>query len=225
MRVRTGQSAPEIIMGETVSPSFLRVAHDATDLNRQASAWLEKRVAFEGVRTAFLPAGRTPEALYKLWETEQPSWLRGLRLKQIDDVLSGPKAGVFRAFFEEHLPSFLSQMDWIDRADESADVAILGLGLNGHIAFHEPHLPQNFYGGCVDLSEITRRTLELNEQTWGITYGSKTFMNCRSILMIASGASKRDVVQKLVASSTTLPATSLLKHRDFTLLVDRDASN
>ncbi len=155
---------------------------------------------------------------------QQPSWLRGLRLKQIDDVLSGPQAGVFRAFFEKHLPSFNSQMDWIDKADESADVAILGLGPNGHIAFHEPHLPETFFGGCVDLSDITRRTLGLSERTWGITYGASTFMNCKSILMIASGSSKRDVVKKLVARSADLPATSLLKHRDFTLLVDRDAT-
>ena len=215
-----GQSAE----GAAVTSSFLRVATDATDLNHQASAWLEKRVALDGARSAFLPAGRTPESLYKLWESEKPSWLRELRLKQIDDVLNGPQTGVFRAFFEEHLPSFGSQMDWIERADETADVAILGLGLNGHIAFHEPHLPANFYGGCVDLSEITRRMLGLTEQTWGITYGSATFMKCKSILMIASGPSKRDVVKKLVARSTDLPATSLLAHADFTLLVDHDAA-
>jgi glucosamine-6-phosphate deaminase len=116
-------------------------------------------------------------------------------------------------------------MEWIERADSQADVAILGLGLNGHIAFHEPHLPANFYGGCVDLSEITRRTLGLTEQTWGITYGASTFMNCKSILMIASGESKRKVVSQLCGRSASLPATALLKHRDFTLLIDRAADS
>ena len=203
------------------TPAFLRVA---TDLNREASAWLEKRVRLDGVRSAFLPAGKTPEALYALWEKEKPKWLEQVRLKQIDDVMSGPQTGVFRRFFEEHLPSYARDFEWIDRADSTADVAILGLGLNGHVAFHEPTLPQNFYGGCVELTDITRKTLGLTEKTWGITYGASTFMNCKSILMIASGSSKRDVVAQLCAHSKSLPATALLKHRDFTLLVDQAAS-
>lgn len=209
------------VFGDHVNNSFLRVASDSLDLNRQASAWLEKRVKLDGTRSAFLPAGRTPEALYALWEKEQPAWLRSLRLLQIDDVMNGPQKGVFAQFFREHLPSYA--VEPIVQADQQADVAILGLGLNGHIAFHEPHLPSHFFGGCVDLSEITKKTLGLTEKTWGITYGAASFMNCKSILMIASGASKRDVVSQLCAHSRTLPATALLKHQDFTLLVDREA--
>ena len=206
------------------SPSFLHVATNADDLNREASAWLEKRVRLDGVRSAFLPAGKTPEALYALWEKERPSWLNNITMKQIDEVMNGPQAGVFRRFFETHLPSYASKIEWIDRADSSADVAILGLGLNGHIAFHEPILPKIFYGGCVELTEVTRRTLGLTEKTWGLTYGASTFMNCKSILMIASGGTKRDVVAALCEASPTLPASSLLKHRDFTLIIDRAAA-
>lgn len=201
-------------------PGFLRIADD---FNREASQWLEARVR-EGARSVFLPAGRTPENLYALWEKEKPSWLAGVTLKQIDDVLTGPRAGTFRRFFETHLPSYTRQFEWIERADSSADVAILGLGLNGHIAFHEPSLPRDFYGGCVELTEITRRTLGLADPTWGLTYGASTFMACKSILMIASGESKRDVVARLCERSPSLPAASLLEHRDFTLLIDRAAS-
>ncbi len=201
-------------------PPFLRVAND---LNQEASEWLARHIA-EGARSVFLPAGKTPEKLYALWEKERPKFLEGATLKQIDDVLTGPQAGVFKKFFEEHLPSYTGQFEWIDRADGGADVAILGLGLNGHIAFHEPSLPTNFYGGCVELTEITRRTLGLGEPTWGLTYGASTFMQCRSILMIASGESKRDVVARLSQASPTLPASVLLEHRDFTLLIDGAAS-
>lgn len=202
-------------------PGFLHVAQD---FSREASHWLEKRV-LSGARSVFLPAGRTPETLYALWENEKPSWLSGVRFKQIDDVLTGPQAGVFRQFFETHLPSYVNQFEWIDRADSEADVAVLGLGLNGHIAFHEPVLPRDFLGGCVQLTEITRRTLGLADPTWGITYGASTFMKCRSILMIAAGETKRDVVARLCERSTSLPATSLLQHRDFSLIVDQAAVN
>ncbi len=199
----------------------LLIAEDATDLSRQASKWLENQVLTKRATSAFLPAGKTPEALYKFWETTRPEWLGRLAFRQIDDVLSGPQAGVFREFFEAHLPSYQSQISWIERADQTADVAILGLGLNGHIAFHEPHLPQNFYGGCVQLSDVTCKTLSLSPGTWGLTYGASAFMSCKSILMIASGESKCDVVKKLLARSKDLPATSLLEHPDITLIADR----
>lgn len=198
----------------------LLIAEDATALSRQASKWLEEQ-ATAGARSVFLPAGKTPEDLYELWESTKPAWLKALRLQQIDDVLTGPSRGVFRTFFEEKLPSF--KVAPIDRADQPADVAILGLGLNGHIAFHEPHLPENFYGGCVELNDVTCRTLRLENGTWGLTYGAATFRQCRAILMIASGPSKREVVAKLLARSKDLPATSLLAHPAFTLLVDRAA--
>ncbi len=199
----------------------LLIAEDATDLSRQASKWLETQASTKRATSVFLPAGKTPEGLYKFWESTRPKWLRTLELRQIDEVLSGPQAGLFRRFFETHLPSYQSQISWIDRADEAADLAVLGLGLNGHIAFHEPHLPKDFYGGCVQLSDVTCKTLSLEAGTWGLTYGASAFMSCKSILMIASGESKRDVVQKLLERSKDLPATALLAHSDFTLIADR----
>lgn len=200
------------------------IAEDAKDLSRQASKWLETRALSGAARTAFLPAGKTPEGLYELWEKTRPEWLEQMGFKQIDDVLTGPSAGVFKHFFEEKLPSYQAKFTWINRADEVADVGILGLGLNGHIAFHEPHLPETFYGGCVQLSETTCRTLALEKNTWGLTYGASTFMLSKSLLMIASGETKKEVVAKLLARSKDLPATSLLTHNDFTLIVDRAAS-
>lgn len=201
----------------------LQIAEDSSALSQQASEWSRAQISEHGAKSFYLPAGKTPEGLYKKWEQERPAWLATTRFYQIDDVLTGPKKGVFKKFFEDHLPHFKSQFQWIDRADSGADVAVLGLGLNGHIAFHEPELPKEFFSGCVRLSETTCKTLELSDGTWGITYGVQAFLKCRAILMIASGSSKKEVVARLLNADPTLPATALLKHPNFTLIVDRAA--
>ncbi len=199
------------------------ICEDAAGLGRAASNWCREKITQYRARSIFIPAGQTPVALYKLWQSENPEYLRGLDLLQIDDVMAGSKKGVFRRFFNEHLPSFQKQISPIEHADRVADLAILGLGLNGHVAFHEPGLAPSFFSGCVPLSETTVKNLQLESGTWGISYGVGAFVQCKAILFMVSGASKRDVLRKFQAADLSLPASSLLRHSDIMLLVDREA--
>ncbi|MEK7357725.1 MAG: 6-phosphogluconolactonase, partial [Bdellovibrionota bacterium] len=107
--------------------------------------------------------------------------------------------------------------------DAVADVAILGLGLNGHVAFHEPGLGRDFFSGCVKLSDTTVGQLAAEPETWGITYGAGAFARCRSVCIMVGGASKRDVLKRLLAGDDSLPATALMKHPDLTIFADRAA--
>ena len=162
-------------------------------------------------------------ALYDVWRTESPDYLDGMKLIQIDDVMNGHDAGVFKKFFSDHLPGHQKQIEFITNADSRADLAILGLGLNGHVAFHEPGIDDAFYSGCVRLNEITCDHLGLERGTWGISYGAAAFASAKAVLMMVSGSSKADVLARLIDRDPTLPATSLLAHRDFTILADPDA--
>jgi 6-phosphogluconolactonase/glucosamine-6-phosphate isomerase/deaminase len=193
------------------------------EVGEAASAWCRENIKRHRANSLYVPAGRTPISLYKIWEKEKPEYLRGLDLVQIDDVLTGAQTGVFKRFFAEHLPSYISQLRLINRGDHQADIAILGLGLNGHVAFHEPGIDVGFYSGCVRLSEVTCQNLELEPGTWGISYGAGAFSSCKSILMVVCGASKREILQRLLESDSTVPASALLNHPSFTLLADRDA--
>ena len=148
-------------------------------------------------------------------------YLKGLSLRQIDDLATGPRRGLFREFFARHLPSYASQLVPLESgsaAEEGADLAILGLGLNGHVAFHEPGLDPRFFAGCVRLSAETCQNLAAGENAWGISYGIEAFRRTRAILMMAYGPAKHDIVQRLLARDPALPATHLLGHPDFTLL-------
>lgn len=199
------------------------IAGDTTDaIDRRASEWCSERVVL-GARTLFVPAGQTPVGLYRLWEETRPDFLKSVKLVQIDDVATGRKTGLFKRFFETHLPSYLSNFEFIELATRSADVGVLGLGLNGHVAFHEPHLPRSFFSGCVRLDAITCRNLDLEPGTWGVSFGAGAFMQCRSLLIVVKGASKREVLARLIAKDESLTATSLMAHPDVTILADTEA--
>lgn len=192
-------------------------------LGRAASDWCQKKKNKYNAQSIYIPAGRTPTALYENWKFERPEFLNGVKLIQIDDVLTGRRSGMFKRFFIEHLSDFEKQIEFITTGQSQADLAILGLGLNGHVAFHEPGIDDSFYSGCMALSEITCHHLDLEPDTKGISYGVGAFIQSKAILIMVSGSSKCEILARLVDRDPRLPATSLLKHHDVTILADPDA--
>lgn len=195
-----------------------RVGKDENEMIRLAWTWLHEEVHV-GARV-FVPAGGTPQPLYRRWCAEPTALLKSLRLVQIDDILNGPEKGAFARFLREELNPFVSQVEWIENADRTADYAILGVGVNGHVAFHEPGLPRNFSGGCVRLSSETLNYLSLKDPTWGVTYGAAAFLKARKILVMAKGPRKQAILKRAAAGEKTLPITWILEHPNCTLITD-----
>lgn len=200
-----------------------RLCEGVSDLGRAASQWCEEKIKTHQAGSIYIPAGRTPMALYEVWRRDNPGYLAGLDLVQIDDILTGPKRGLFRRFLEENLPGHQKQIKFISDGARQAQLAVLGLGLNGHVAFHEPGLDRDFYSGCVRLNAVTCDHLDLARETWGITYGAGAFVRARAVLMMVSGSSKREILKKFLAGDPSLPASALLGHPDLTLLADKEA--
>lgn len=187
---------------------------------RIAWTWIHSRMA-PGERV-FVPAGGTPTSIYRRLGAEPTPLWRSLRLVQLDEVIGGPKAGIFRRFFEAELAPFVSQMEWIGGGEGGpATAAILGVGLNGHVAFHEPGIARNFTVGCVRLSRETLNHLDLPDPTWGLTYGAGTFLQAEKILVLAQGPAKRGVLMRALAGED-LPITWILGHPDVTVVTDFD---
>src|SRR3954469_22185220 len=109
------------------------ISENPTTVGRAAANWCRDKIIQTQARSIYVPAGKTPESLYKVWTVERPSYLNGVDLLQIDDVLTGEKRGMFKKFFDEHLPGYESQMKYIEAANQPAELGILGLGLNGHV--------------------------------------------------------------------------------------------
>lgn len=195
----------------------VQIGKDERDWIDQAWTWLHTEIR-EGERV-FMPAGGTPQALYKRCVAEPTKLLKSLKMLQLDEIISGPLKGNFRQFLEKELTPYVSQIEWIKNADSVADVAILGVGINGHVAFHEPFLPKNFGSGCVILSPEIQNYLELKETTWGLTYGVDTFLKAKKILVLARGEKKKAILQKAI-KDRNLPISWILEHPNCTLITD-----
>lgn len=181
----------------------------------QVNAWLADRVARYGAQSLFLPAGDTPKALYAAWREAAPPTLRKLALHQLDEVVEGAVAGLFSRFFKSELPGFSV------KAPEKyigADLAILGLGTNGHVAFHEPGVPPDFRFGELSLSKESAERLGVREGVKVRTYGIGAFMECKALLLLVSGKGKKTALEGMLAGNPKIPASGLLPHKDLTVL-------
>lgn len=122
-----------------------------------------------------------------------------------------------------------------DRAISDAggiDLQLLGIGVNGHIAFNEPGTPFNSLTHLVQLTEETRQVNarffnSINEvPTHAICMGIRTIMNAQNIILIATGANKAEAVKNTVYGPVTpdCPASVLQLHPNFTIFADEDAA-
>jgi glucosamine-6-phosphate deaminase len=202
---------------------------DSAELTQYCYDWLISSVKETGAKRVFLPAGSTPISLYKMLEEKKPKELNSVTFVQVDEVVTGSQRGVFRRFFEEHLPSYAGQFEFLSDDIElngrgaDVDLAILGIGLNGHVAFHEPGMESSFDFGIVDLSDETIKNLRLEPSARGRTYGLAAFMKTKKVLMISKGQSKAIITAQLVCGGYDIPAGQLSMHPDFTLAADTDA--
>ncbi len=112
------------------------------------------------------------------------------------------------------------------------DLAVLGIGLNGHIAFNEPGSPLDSHARKVALDRTTRATYARHfssvDETpgFGLTLGVADLLAARSVLLLASGADKSAAVMNALEGpvSEAVPASALQRHGDLTVLLDQEAA-
>jgi glucosamine-6-phosphate deaminase len=134
-------------------------------------------------------------------------------------LLRGDAAGI-----EEECSDYETAIE----AAGGLDLAILGLGTNGHIGFNEPGSDWSAQTHGVTLSEETRATHVAQTQgkfvipERGITVGISTILAAREVLLLVAGRGKE---RALAAFRTGIPdpewpVTALLTHRHLTVLAD-----
>ncbi len=113
------------------------------------------------------------------------------------------------------------------------DIQLLGLGHDGHIGFNEPcdHFPVITHE--VQLTEMTR---EANKRffasidevpTHAVTMGIHTVLQAKSIILMAFGEGKADIIKKTVEGrpEIAVPASLLQLHDDVELYLDEAAAS
>lgn len=109
------------------------------------------------------------------------------------------------------------------------DLCILGLGMNGHLAFNEPAEYLQPFCHLAELSEMSLQHVMASEMhikpTYGFTLGMADILHSKMILMLISGIQKRSIVKKFLSRKITssLPASFLWLHPNVYCLIEKDA--
>jgi galactosamine-6-phosphate isomerase len=111
------------------------------------------------------------------------------------------------------------------------EVAILGLGVNGHVGMNEPGTRRMMRSHVADIAQATQKMGQkyFKKQqvlTQGITLGIATLMEARHVLLLVSGKHKAEITHKIIEDqiSEDLPASLLRNHPSFKIFLDQPAA-
>jgi glucosamine-6-phosphate deaminase len=212
-------------------------------------------VARDPEAVLLLPAGETPVPLYAELARRRRAGrldLERAHLFQLDELVGVPPADErsFHYFFERHLARPLGLGERLhlldgcarDPAAEiarhagvlrelgGADLVLLGLGKNGHVAFNEPGSRPGDGAREVALCPSTVQGLRAQFADGGVpahgmTFGLAEIAAARSIAMLVTGRAKAGILAALLAGerSSKCPASLLAGHADFVVLADEAA--
>lgn len=106
------------------------------------------------------------------------------------------------------------------------DVCILGLGVNGHIAFNEPG---DFLSPDCHIAELSENSLQHamvaqleQKPSYGLSVGMGDILKSKQIILLVTGKNKDDVTKEffLKKITTRLPASLLWLHPNVICLVN-----
>lgn len=202
-----------------------------------------------------LPTGSTPTRTYELLAQDRdldPEVYERLRVLKLDEWagLSFNEEGSCEAYLRRHVlgPLGIREARYFgfdgkapDLYEESRrvaglldrigpiDLCLLGIGVNGHLGLNEPAEVLSETAHVIELSETSRGHAMIatakERPRLGLTLGVGDILRSRKIILLISGAHKRNVLHQLLQTgiTTALPASLLRLHPSVTALCDRSA--
>ena len=237
---------------------MLHVTRNPVAAAHLVAVQLDELLAQVAAPVLLLPTGSTPQPLYALLRarfaagTLHMAHCQTFNLDEYwpcraDSPLS------FRHFMENELfqhsdlpPAAIAFLDGTVSTDEIAshclayeqamvaaggvDWCLLGIGVNGHIAFNEPGTAANSVTRLVQLAASTRQRPAFPQGNdapkAGITVGIQTIMNSKKIIVMACGEEKAESVRRALEEpvSTHTPASLLRAHSNVIWVLDEAAA-
>jgi len=130
---------------------------------------------------------------------------------------------------EQHIRAFAEEI----RQGGGVSLCVLGIGVNGHVAFNEPGAARDSRARVVELTQTSRLAhaatfgeLERVPER-GMTLGVADLLEAHAILVLVTGAHKAAIVRAAIEgpATTDVPASWLHEHANITWLLDRDAAS
>jgi glucosamine-6-phosphate deaminase len=231
-------------------------AEDSDALARQAKDIVMRQLRTKPESNIVFPTGNTPVPMFRELAVEaqrDPNLFRRARIVTLDEyagiarhdrrrllswldreLLEPAGIGTDRVLAFDPAEWHVSECERMERCIASlggVDLAVLGLGPNGHLGFNEPGSPFESRARKVQLAS---ESIASNASYWGndedvprygLTLGLGTLREARTILLLACGAAKANIVARLMYEpiSESLPATLLRLCPQSILLADRAA--
>ena len=234
------------------------ICENYQEMSRQAARFIAKRILSKPNLVLALPTGNTPLGFYRelvrMFKEGLIDFSKATAFN-LDEYLGLPPhhPQSFRSYMRKHfwdhvnlrpesryIPSSspknpeaeCSRYEQLIESYGGLDLAVLGIGENGHIAFNEPGTPFESLTHVARLSPETRareasRFGGLDKvPTHAITMGIKTIMHAREILLLASGEEKADALSRSLKGPVTpeIPASILQLHPNLTVIADSSAA-
>jgi glucosamine-6-phosphate deaminase len=197
-----------------VSAVDLRRTDDYDDLSRISAEVVAQHIRSKPHARILVATGRTPIGTYQV--------LAGMVEAGALDVSE------ITAF---QLDEYVGLEPDDHRSLGGYDLAILGIGENGHLGFNEPPCDPSAPSRVVTLSATS---LASSAGYWGesgdlprraVTVGLGPILEAKAIILLVSGARKRAILERALSGSMTpdVPASYLLRARSLVVVADRDA--
>lgn len=205
-----------------------------------------------------LAAGNTPVGVYQnLVCLHQSTNLdfSGVEFFSLDEFLGLPSGSSmsYEAFFHQHLlqhvnadPAHIHLLKGAPQEDivsychsyerlihdrGGIDIQLLGIGINGHLAFNEPMSSFRSRTRMCLLTTETRENLSraFNESEvpeWAVTMGLGTIAEARALLILAFGKEKAKAIAQALEGPLTsaIPASSVQLHPNAVVILDPEAA-
>jgi glucosamine-6-phosphate deaminase len=115
---------------------------------------------------------------------------------------------------------------------QEIDLAVLGIGRNGHVAFNEPGSAPDTRTRVVELTEATRRTTLhdfgslAQAPTRALAVGLRTLLYARELVVLATGDVKARALREMLTGPprAAAPPSLLRMHPRLTVICDREAA-
>ncbi len=138
-------------------------------------------------------------------------------------------------FFDGRASSLEAECQRVDQfiSDHGGiDIAVIGLGSNGHIGMNEPQRDPTLTAHIAELDDSTIKTAQKYFKkettiTGGLTLGIASILAAKHIFLIVSGTHKAAIINQLMESEPTpaLPVTWLKNHPNAYLYLDEAAAS
>lgn len=145
--------------------------------------------------------------------------------------IAGDKIGFFDGRTND-LDKECEDVESFIQKHEGIDVAILGLGMNGHIGMNEPGTSPALRSHVTALDPITQKVgqkyfKQQQQLKEGITLGIATLLESKHIILLVSGSHKAEIVKKMLEGdiSEKLPGSLLRNHPSLKVYLDKNAAS